>query len=359
MQTTSISERSLKNLQSKYPTFFNEEFWIKEYVENQKSYPVLLKEYSLPYKATEKFLDYYGIKRRSIKEASNTSRTKQSREATCLTKYGAVNCLSKNTSSYHKRNETVKEKYGVNNVFQLKEVVEKICSIRTPEVKSECTKQVWQGKTEEEKQAWLHNSIHSFKIGSEVDYEYHRLKASIRMKNRWLSFSKEEKEEYLEQTIHDWKTTPEKYEAFRVKQRESFSKRNREFWKKPTYRKAGGRISKLENCFGNMLIENGFNVCNQFFIKEGRYFYDFFLPDYNTIIEINGDYWHCNPLMYKESDLVLFRGKGEVLASDVWKKDDKKNKFAEDNGYKVIIIWEKELKENDPFELFKLKIENL
>lgn len=342
MQTTNISERSLKNLQSKYSAFFNEEFWIKQYVENQKSYPVLLKEYNLPYKTTEKFLDYYGIKRRSIKEANNTSRTKQSREATCLIKYGAVNCLSKNTSSYHKRNETVKEKYGVDNVFQLKEVVQKISSIRTPEIKSKCAKRVWKSKTEQERSKWLENSIHAFKNASNLDYEYHRLKASIRMKNRWASMSKEDKEVLLEKSMHNWKSSPEKHEAFRESQRVRFSKISREFWKTGRSRKGFGKISKLESSFGNMLVENGFNICKQFFIKEGRYFYDFFLPDYNTIIEINGDYWHCNPFMYKENDLVPFRGKGEILVSDVWKKDAKKQKFAESKGYKVIVIWEKE-----------------
>lgn len=44
---------------------------------------------------------------------------------TCKQLYGAENTLCKGTTSYQKKNNTVKEKYGVDNVFQSEEIKEK------------------------------------------------------------------------------------------------------------------------------------------------------------------------------------------------------------------------------------------
>lgn len=51
---------------------------------------------------------------------------KQKAIETNLKKYGQVNPLSKGTVAYEKRNKTVKDKYGVNNVFQDVDIKEKI-----------------------------------------------------------------------------------------------------------------------------------------------------------------------------------------------------------------------------------------
>lgn len=67
----------------------------------------------------------HGIKTKTIKESNSLQAVKEKRKKTCIEKYGKENCLSRGTVSYKKRNETVKQKYGVNNVFQLQEVKEK------------------------------------------------------------------------------------------------------------------------------------------------------------------------------------------------------------------------------------------
>jgi hypothetical protein len=68
----------------------------------------------------------YNIKTWNIKESNNLDTTKSKRKQTCLEIYGAENCLSKGTKSYKKRNRTVKNKYGVGNVFELDSVKDKI-----------------------------------------------------------------------------------------------------------------------------------------------------------------------------------------------------------------------------------------
>lgn len=55
------------------------------------------------------------------------------------------------------------------------------------------------------------------------------------------------------------------------------------------------------------------------------------------LIEFYGDYWHTNPEIYDETFLI--HGKE---ARDIWKKDEIKVKMAENNGYQVLIIWEKD-----------------
>lgn len=71
-------------------------------------------------------LKEYGFDTRSSKDAANNSTTRKLYENTCLSKYGDVNVLGKNSELYHKRNQTVIEKYGVSNVFQSNEIKIKI-----------------------------------------------------------------------------------------------------------------------------------------------------------------------------------------------------------------------------------------
>ena len=56
----------------------------------------------------------------------SSQNTKEKAQKTNILKYGAENPLAKGTQPYNKRNETVKETYGVDNVFQAESVKEKI-----------------------------------------------------------------------------------------------------------------------------------------------------------------------------------------------------------------------------------------
>jgi hypothetical protein len=65
------------------------------------------------------------IKTKTIKEAANLQIVRDKYVKTCIKKYGDVNVLGKNSPKYIKRNNTISEKYGVKNVFQLDSVKEK------------------------------------------------------------------------------------------------------------------------------------------------------------------------------------------------------------------------------------------
>lgn len=67
------------------------------------------------------------------------------------------------------------------------------------------------------------------------------------------------------------------------------------------------------------------------------YSYDFTYG--KKIIEFNGDYWHCNPSLYKED--YFNKNKG-LTAKEIWEHDKIKNKVAETHRYEVLVIWESE-----------------
>lgn len=58
-----------------------------------------------------------------------------------------------------------------------------------------------------------------------------------------------------------------------------------------------------------------------------------------VLIEVNGDFWHANPNIYKESDILL----GDLTAKKIWAKDKRKVDKALSEGYRVITLWESDL----------------
>lgn len=74
-----------------------------------------------------------------------------------------------------------------------------------------------------------------------------------------------------------------------------------------------------------------------------RYVVDFISEKHKLIVEIYGDYWHCNPRIFKPD--YVHRSLG-IAAKDVWQNDSMRKKFLENLGYKVLVFWEKDLKEN-------------
>lgn len=85
--------------------------------------------------------------------------------------------------------------------------------------------------------------------------------------------------------------------------------------------------------------------------KEYRDFraYDFAFG--NTILELNGDYFHANPSMYKAEDIIVIRHVKHT-AQSIWNDDTVKRELAESKGYKVIYLWERDMKKMSDEELF-------
>lgn len=116
--------------------------------------------------------------------------------------------------------------------------------------------------------------------------------------------------------------------------------------------------SKLETKISEVLNNLSISYTTQFHIK-GKIF-DFKISNTNILIEVNGDYWHCNPNKYNIDEVVKFPGEVRKV-KDVWKKDNDKRERVEKIGYKVIYIWEDEIKKTKDLSelvLSKLNIDN-
>lgn len=76
----------------------------------------------------------------------------------------------------------------------------------------------------------------------------------------------------------------------------------------------------------------------------GVWIYDFVDLKRNKIIEYNGDIFHANPSIY-ESGAIANPFKN-IIADDIWKKDEEKLKAAKQNGFYTLIIWDSDYKKN-------------
>lgn len=104
--------------------------------------------------------------------------------------------------------------------------------------------------------------------------------------------------------------------------------------------------SSIESKVTNCLDKLNMTYTRRFMI--GRKYFDIKIN--NMLIDVNGDLWHANPKIYKENDKLKFPFK-KVKAKNIWKKDKSKKELAESYGYKVIYIWESDIKDLNDDEM--------
>lgn len=267
-----------------FPILSTKEGFESEYAKN--SIPSFRELYCLD---PRYFCELYGIKPRTASESSCLL-SKEKFKKTCLERYGVENVLSKESPFFEKRNKTVFERYGVQNIFQLKDIIEKIQNDDYYIEKYGCTR-------------------------SEIQ--------SNAMKAYWANLTDDERQKRIELSVHkNWVNAKD-------------------------HKFLNG--SKLEGHVAEKLTEMGITFTQQLKLQyeneKGQtrnFYYDFFIQDFNLIIEVNGDYWHCNPKKYAETDTVYFF-KHECLVKDIWERDKRKRKVAEDRGFRFIVLWEDEL----------------
>jgi len=100
-----------------------------------------------------------------------------------------------------------------------------------------------------------------------------------------------------------------------------------------------GYTSNLEKEFKKILDGLSIEYIEQFYVQEIKALYDFKIKGKNILIEVDGDYWHCNPNIEK------FKTPTQQWHHDNLKRDAIKNKWAEDNGYTLLRFWENEILE--------------
>lgn len=104
------------------------------------------------------------------------------------------------------------------------------------------------------------------------------------------------------------------------------------------------RNNKLEK-----FLSDKFNLNNSWKTQEyvGKHIVDFVNHDLKKVIEVYGDYWHCNPNGYKVKWLAEnYNERIKMTAQEKWEVDKKRIKEIEKAGYSVLVIWETDLKYN-------------
>jgi hypothetical protein len=75
------------------------------------------------------------------------------------------------------------------------------------------------------------------------------------------------------------------------------------------------------------------------------YFVDFYYENGKKIIEFNGDFWHFNPKKYLPESYVILKN-NKIIAKSIWEEDKIKINNLIKTGYKVLVVWEDEYKNN-------------
>jgi G:T-mismatch repair DNA endonuclease (very short patch repair protein) len=286
---------------------------ISDYVDKFMSLPDLKKKYSIPYKVSLEVFEIMNIKKRSLSDSTNSEKCIEQRKETSIKIYGVDN-PSKSDVIKDKKRKTFIENYGVDNIYKTTHFKEylnnlmllKYVKLRTtnPEKISDSRKKFTPGKWEEIEKKIKNTSLEKYGVTNVSKLDKNRKKHSEAMIGWWKGLSDLEKEERI----------------------------NRNF----------NLVSGLEITVRNILDNNMIIYDPQRFI--GGKSYDILIRFTNLIIEINGDYWHANPNKYSGTDFINYPGIGQVTASSVWDRDIEKIALAEKYGYKVITIWEDEIK---------------
>ena len=289
-----------------FPEISKKEILVELYINKLHSLPDIKKIYNIDFKSILFLLEYFEIPKRNISESSIKISQDKYRK-TCLKKYGTENALSKGSPITIKRNKTVKDRYGVDNIFQAEHIKEKL------------------------------NNTMIERYGSQ------RVSCNINgNKTKWLStISKEDRSIMLK----PW------YEGFK-KWRNNLSDVEMEIYIQKLFNN-WSFTSSLETRMKTILDKMGIEYYHQFFVK--RRSYDFKIKKTKILIEINGDYWHANPKKYLENDIII----NKQLAKDIWEKDKQKTELAINNGFYVIKIWEDEMSKLSDEELALLLLNKI
>lgn len=94
--------------------------------------------------------------------------------------------------------------------------------------------------------------------------------------------------------------------------------------------------SKLEKRVAKIGLAYGFEPS----VVVGRYLADILNENKKIIVEVNGDLWHCNPKIWKASDIHPNK---KITAQEIWDKDESRKKYLETLGYSVLVLWEDDI----------------
>ena len=107
--------------------------------------------------------------------------------------------------------------------------------------------------------------------------------------------------------------------------------------------------SKLEDDFASRFLDKlKVGYIRQFEAKDIKRFYDFYLPETNLIIEVDGGYYHSDPRVVDINNLSPMQKHNKRV-------DEVKNKWALAHGIPIMRIWEEDIRHNPSAVMRELK----
>jgi len=97
--------------------------------------------------------------------------------------------------------------------------------------------------------------------------------------------------------------------------------------------------TKPQIIINNILNKNNINYINE--KTFGYYSVDNYLQDYNLIIEVMGDYFHANPLIYPN-----YSSLNEIQIKDIVRDKRKHTYILKYFNIEILYIWENDIKTN-------------
>lgn len=87
----------------------------------------------------------------------------------------------------------------------------------------------------------------------------------------------------------------------------------------------------------SVLVNLGYKIINEY--RNGRFSYDIFIPELNTIIEFHGTYWHMDPRKY---DKDFYDQSKKRYAYQQWELDDIRKAHSISQGIRYLVIWQQD-----------------
>lgn len=132
------------------------------------------------------------------------------------------------------------------------------------------------------------------------------------------------------------------------KEREVQSHRRMLWMKENDYTVKSNLEEIINTIFITLNLKEDVDYERQYYIRDNKSYYDFKLYKSNILIEVDGDFWHCNPNTKHKIP------KYECQFKNI-KKDKLKNRWCKDNNITLIRFWEYDIKNNLDSVIIKLK----
>ena len=173
--------------------------------------------------------------------------------------------------------------------------------------------------------------------------------------NKGVSYDQaygKERADLLKQSIRQNEERSKKISEFhkgKPKSKEHIEKLKKQLAINRRERLTSGKMSKPERIMQEILDGIGIDYTYQYELS--GFFYDFYIPSKNLLIEVDGDFWHCKPGTKHEIPVMK-----EQITNTA--NDKKKTAIVYANGYTLLRFWESDIHSNR-LQVIKTLIENL